>query len=426
MLLDSGLYEELINRELLIPHREVDPQLALTEEAQTIIEPEYIPFISYPYEWSFSQLKDAALLTLDIQKIAMSKGMTLRDSSAYNVQFLRGKPVFIDTLSFGKLREGEPWSPYGQFCRHFLAPLALMSHVDIRLNQLLRANIDGIPLDLASSLLPWSTKINMGLGFHIHLHAKSQKKYEGTVLRSDEQKRKLSKKSMLALIDSLHSSISKLSWKPGGTEWYDYYQANNNYGETGLEEKERLVSDFLSEISPKIVWDLGANIGRFSRLASPLSNLVVSWDIDPGCVESNYGMVSRQKETNILPLLLDLGNPSPGIGWNNDERTSMLDRGPADTVLALGLIHHLAISNNTPLGKIASFLAQLCSSLIIEFVPKDDSQVLKLLATREDIFPGYTQAGFEEAFSEYFKFSATKNIPATKRSLYLMHNRKAQ
>ncbi len=390
-LIKSGLYKALVDTNLLIPHDEVDIDYAISNKVYKIIKPEKIPFISYPYEWSFSQLKDAALTTLQIQKIALSFGMSLKDSSAYNIQFLKGKPVFIDTLSFEKYKEGEPWVAYKQFCQHFLAPLALMSLKDIRLNQLIKNFIDGIPLDLASKLLPTKTRFSFSILTHIHLHAKTQKHYSNKQISKTKQK--ISKNSFLGIIDSLESAIKKLSWQPFGTEWANYYE-DTNYTINALNNKKKLVSDFLDEISPKNIWDLGANDGLFSKIASEKEIQTISFDIDPAAVEKNYLNCIKNNDIYILPLLLDLSNPTPGIGWENKERMSLQERGPVDAVLALALIHHLAISNNLPLNKIAKFFNNTCNSLIIEFVPKHDSQVQRLLSTREDIFPNYTKKEF--------------------------------
>jgi len=224
-LVNSGLYENLINAELLIPHEEVDVEAVRPDLNYKLIKPELIPFVSYPYEWSFSQLKDAALTTLRVQKKSLELGMSLKDCSAYNIQFRNGKPVFIDTLSFEKYHEGQPWVAYRQFCQHFLAPLALMSYRDIRLNQLLRIYIDGIPVDLASSLLPFRTRFIFSLLTHIHLHARSQKHYADKAV--DVSSKKVSRLSFLGLINNLESAVNKLKWRPGGTEWADYYDETN-------------------------------------------------------------------------------------------------------------------------------------------------------------------------------------------------------
>ena len=419
-LMNSGLYETLVDTELLLPHEEADIEGAEPDQAYRIIKPELIPFISYPYEWSFSQLRDAALTTLAIQKKSLDFGMSLKDASAYNIQFRKGSPILIDTLSFEEYREGEPWVAYRQFCQHFLAPLALMGHRDIRLNQLLRIYIDGVPLDLASSLLPYRTRFSFSLLSHVHLHAKSQKHFADKTVNVTG--RKMGRLSFLGLIDNLESAVRKLQWRPQGTEWADYYE-DTNYSVDALHQKKQLVTEFLDKTSPKTVWDLGANTGLFSRIASGMGIQTVSFDVDPACVERIYLECIKEGETNILPLLLDLTNPSPSIGWENQERMSLLERGPADTVLALALIHHLAISNNLPLNMIADLLGKICHSLIIEFVPKSDSQVQRLLSTREDIFPNYTQQAFENESGKYFLIEKSAKLKDSDRTLYLMVRR---
>jgi hypothetical protein len=418
-LVDSGLYEKLVKAGLLIPHVEVDQPPAESDLAFKVIQPERAPFISYPYEWSFSQLKDAALATLSIQKRAVKLDMSLKDASAYNIQFVRGKPTLIDTLSFEIYKEGEPWVAYRQFCQHFLAPLALMAYRDVRLSQLLRIYIDGVPLDLASELLPGKTKFNFGLLTHIHIHAGAQKRYAGRDMAVAPRKGAVSRQALIGLIESLEATVRKLTWKPAGTEWGDYYD-NTNYTDSAFEHKKQLVKEWAAEKKPAIVWDLGGNTGVFSRQAASSAGFTVSFDIDPAAVEQNYRTVKAQKEQNILPLVLDLTNPSPAIGWDNTERDSFGTRGPVDLILALAVIHHLTISNNVTLPQLADFFAGHCKWLVIEFVPKSDSQARKLLASREDIFPSYTREGFETAFSARFKIHKSEAVRDSERALYLM------
>ena len=421
-LMESGLYEKLVKAGLLIAHVEVDrfPAHATAEAAYKVIQPERVPFISYPYEWSFGQLKDAALATLSIQRRALKAGMSLKDASAYNIQFVHGKATLIDTLSFEMYKEGQPWVAYRQFCQHFLAPLALMALKDIRLNQLLRVYIDGVPLDLASRLLPWTTRFNFGLLTNIHLHAGAQKRYAyaGEEVRS-RRAGTFGKQAMIGLIDSLTATVRKLDWKPGGTQWGNYYDITN-YSDVAFEHKKQLVSEWVKQVNPALAWDLGANNGVFSRVASSNGSFVVSFDIDPAAVEQNYRQAKSEKAANLLPLLLDLTNPSPSLGWANRERDSFGLRGPANMVLALAVVHHLAISNNVPLPQLADFFAETGEWLVIEFVPKSDSQVQKLLASREDIFPNYTRAGFEEAFKKRFKIHNAVDVRESERVLYLM------
>jgi len=422
LLIGSGLYRRLVDEGWLVAHEE-EPDAAAAEpgEVYKILRPERIPFISYPYEWCFGQFKDAALLTLAIQRRAVEHGMTLKDCNAYNVQFREGRGIFIDTLSFEAYREGTPWVAYRQFCQHFLAPLALMSLTDVRLNQLSRTNIDGVPLDLAAKLLPLRSRLRPSLAVHIHLHAKMQSAHAGSAVAPKSPGR-FSRRSLLGLVDHLESAIRGLRWEPGATPWADYYQ-DNTYTEASIGRKEQLVGGYLDRIAPAGVWDIGANTGRFSRVAAARGIPTVSFDVDPGCVELNYREVVRSGEARILPLYLDLTNPSPANGWQNRERSSLLDRGPVDAVLALALVHHLAIANNLPLSSIAEFLNRAGRSVIIEFVPKDDPQVARLLASREDVFPDYHQREFERCFRRYFDIEASDPIPDSGRVMYLMRGR---
>jgi hypothetical protein len=421
-LMESGLYEKLVRAGLLVPHVEVGNVQAESEGCYKVIEPERVSFISYPYEWSFGQLKDAALSTLSIQKRALKVGMSLKDASAYNIQFVRGKAALIDTLSFELYQEGKPWVAYRQFCQHFLAPLALMALKDVRLGQLLRVYIDGVPLDLADKLLPWSSRFNFGLLTHIHIHASAQKKYAGADVKS--RGGSMNKQAMTGLIESLEATVRKLDWRPGGTEWGNYYHITN-YSDAAFEHKKERVQEWANRVQPAMVWDLGANTGVFSRVACQAvpGSQVISFDIDPSAVEQNYRQAKAEKSDRLLPLLLDLTNPSPAIGWANRERDAFNQRGPADMVLALAVIHHLAISNNVPLDQIAEFLAETGKWLAIEFVPKSDSQVQKLLISREDIFPSYTRQGFEMAFATRFRIHETVPVHESERYLYLMESK---
>jgi ribosomal protein L11 methylase PrmA len=415
MLISSGLYDDLVKKGLLISHVETNKS---KPGGYKIIEPKKLNFISYPYEWSFSQLRDAALLTLQIQKRALDKGQSLKDASAYNIQFTKGKAIFIDTLSFEVYEEGKPWVAYKQFCQHFLAPLALASHVDIRCLHLLRSYIDGIPLDLAATLLPGKTKFNFSLLTHIHLHAHAQIKYAGKA-KKQTGKGRVSKMGMLGLIDHLTTAIKKLKWQPKGTEWGNYYSFTN-YSETGFETKKSLVQSFIKKIKPATFWDIGANDGTFSKLAANKGIETLAFDIDPIAVEKNYLRNKESDNLDMLPLLMDFTNPSTNLGWAQEERSGLKERGKTGCLMALALIHHISISNNVPLGSVAKFFCTLSNYLIIEFVPKEDSQVQKLLTTRKDIFPNYHKEGFEQSFSEFYEIVEQHHIAETLRTLYLM------
>jgi hypothetical protein len=411
----SGLYKNLVDEGLMLPFKKVRKDSAIDKNAYCVIETEKIPFISYPYEWSFSQLKDAALLTLKIQEVALKYGFILRDSSAYNIQFLHGRPVLMDSLSLETYKEGQPWVGYRQFCQHFLGPLALMSYKDLRLNKLFQANLDGIPMDLVNSLLPVTTWFDPRLLTHLHLHSKSQLRFSQSSKNIKNLKMKMGKHSLLAIVDSLKGTVDSLRVKLSRTEWSHYYSFTN-YTQKSFGTKKKIISTYLRMISPSSVWDLGANTGEFSRLASSSGIHTVAFDNDPLAVEKNYLEVKKNGEKNLLPLFLDLANPSPSLGWQR----SFLERGPADCILSLALIHHLAIANNIPLKRIAEFMSQIGNFLIIEFVPKEDSQTQILLASREDIFDDYNRRSFESAFLDYFNIIKLQKIDSSERRLYCM------
>lgn len=421
LLVASGLYKDLTDAQLLIPHEESNVEPLDPGSAYKVLRPEIIPFISYPYEWSFSQLQDAALLTLAVERRALDRGMSLKDATAYNVQFKRGRPVFIDTLSFEAYRPGEPWVAYRQFCQHFLAPLALMSLNDVRLNQLSRTNIDGIPLDLASRLLPWRSRLDFALGLHILLHARFQARDASVTGKGQDSARRgeFKRTSLLGLIDSLESAVRKQRWGLPKSIWSAYYQ-DNTYTSNAAAQKARVVSRFLEQSAPTIVWDLGANTGVYSRLAGDRGIPTISFDLDPTCVEQNYLDVKQRGETHVLPLLLDLFNPSPASGWQNKERMSLFDRGPADLVLALALVHHLVIAGNLPLQEVVNFFRRVSRWLVIEFVPPDDPQARRLLESRRGVSHEYGRARFEHCFREHFAIIDAEQVPASDRVIYLM------
>ncbi len=418
-LMHSGLYRKLVREEALVPHEEVSLKTDPGSAAYKFIRPEPVPFVSYPYEWCFSQLKEAALLTLKVQRTAFEFGMSLKDSSAYNVQFRNGKPLLIDTLSFEMLREKEPWPAYRQFCQHFLAPLALMRHGDAGLNRLSSIYLDGIPLDLAARLLPFRARLRPALLVHLTLHAKAQRLLSGKPIQKNS--RRMSRWSLLGLVDQLETAVRSLRWQPRNSAWKDYY-AQPPYEGPAFEQKKIGVAQMLDQIrpAPRIVWDLGANTGLFSRIAAQRKILTISFDMDPGCVEINFRQCLSDGETRLLPLVLDLANPSPPLGWEHRERLSLMERGPADGAMALALIHHLAIGNNLPFERIADFLRQICRWLIIEFIPKTDPLAQPLLALREDRFPDYTQERFEEIFRRCFTLRQASGISGTQRTLYLL------
>jgi hypothetical protein len=421
----SGLFDSLISSAQLIKHSEILPPdwanlLVDPAGIYKVLKAEKVPFISYPYEWCFQQLKDAALLTLDIQLKALDHGMTLKDASAYNVQFVDGKPVFIDSLSFEPYKEGETWVAYRQFCKHFLAPLSLIAKVSPELRKLSQVYIDGIPLSLTSGLLPWKTRFSPFYQLHIHYHSKLELKYAAdTKVSARQQKLHLSKNRLVAIIQHLKSGITSLALPANKTEWSDYY-SECTYTDAALEHKKTLVESWAQSLQPQMTFDLGCNTGVFSEAVRAHSGQVVSSDLDHLAIERLYLKIKKSDTRNILPLVIDLSEPSAAIGWANEERRSFADRAKADLVLALALIHHLSIGNNLPFDKVAEYFSAIGQSLIIEFVPKDDIQSQRLLVTRKDVFDWYDQQTFETIFGRYYNIAKKEKINGTDRVLYLM------
>ena len=418
----SGLAERLIAAGDLVAHEEVPLHLALDERASRVIRPDPIEFISYPYEWTFGELRDAALLTLRVQAAALEAGFTLKDATAYNVQFRGGSPVLIDSLSFERV-EDRPWVAYRQFCEHFLAPLALMAYRDVRCGLMLRDFIDGIPLDLATALLPGRTRLRFGLAAHLHLHAGAQRRNAGTADGRQAASVRMSRGRQQALVESLRGAVAKLTWRPAGTEWAEYGGGEEtSYDDEALAAKKRLVEAMVRATAGPRLWDIGANMGLYSGIAADAGKRVVALDVDPAAAERHYQTI-RGTGRAVLPLVVDLTNPSPGLGWAHAERASLADRAGADVILALAVVHHLAISRNVPLPLISGYLARLAPELIIEFVPKEDPMVRRLLATRRDVFPDYSLDGFRRAFATDFETVMEAPIPSSQRVLFQLRRR---
>lgn len=421
-LMSSSLYRSLVSRELLIPHKEADVTVDMLE-CYKIIKPKQIPLISYPYEWSFSQLKDAALLTLFIQKTALNYGMTLNQASAFNIQFINNKPIFTDILSFEKYKKYSHWAPYKQFCENFIVPLALMAYKDVRLSELFKIHLEGIPLDLASLILQKPSKFNFSVFAHIHMHAKGQK-YYAEKINAFEQQAKVSLPGLKALINSLEFAIKSINLTESELQW-ENYQTNTHYCDPYFKIKYDTVREYIKMIKPESVLDLNSNVGEYSRIASNKGFFTIAADSNPIAVEQNYLIAKRNKERNIMPVLVDIMNPSPAIGWANKQFEAFSKRAQAQTVLALDLIHHLSITNSLPFETSADYFAQLGDSLIIEFIAKNDIKVQSLLMGRKGDYANYCSEHFEQAFCKYFEIKEARSIPNCRSTIYLMVKKQA-
>ncbi len=415
-LMSSGLYEMLARKRLLIAHREVEQNLTGSSDCYKTLLPLQLPFISYPYEWSVGMLKDAALLLLTVNRIALDHGMILKDATPFNVQFLDGRPVLIDSLSFERYHEGSPWTAYRQFCECFLFPLYLAHYTDAELLRLLALFPEGIPVSTAGALLPFRSFFNLGVWLHVFL----QKKIAGRSNRTTAIQQKFSRGKIDVLLKGLTESCMRIRGKhrSGWSNYYHHTILSNEY----LVTKEQVIRKLLDTITFSSVLDLGANEGYFSRIVALRTARVISTDIDSHCVDQAY-QLSREKDLDILPLVVDLAAPTPAIGLENAERMSFTQRAQADLVMALALVHHLALSKNIPLLRIAHLLQQMGGLLLIEFVPKEDAKARELLQHRTDIFSQYTRQHFETAFSVYYEVLSSEFIAGTERILYLMRKK---
>jgi hypothetical protein len=349
--------------------------------------------------------------------------MRLKDASAYNIQLDAGRPILIDSLSFEVAAATEPWPAYRQFCEHFLAPLALIATRDARCGLLLREFIDGIPLELAAHLLPGRTRLNLGLLSHVHVHAGAQRRAAraGPPADGPPPVRRISETGQRALLDSLRRTVEGLRWKPSG-HWADY-ATTTSYSEAATASKGEIVRSMLAEVGGSAAWDIGANTGVYSAMAAEAGYRVIAWDQDHGSVEAHWRRVRGDAQPRILPLVLDLANPSPSIGWALEERASFLERGQPDVIMALALVHHLAIGNNVPLPAVARLFARMAPNAIVEFVPKEDPMTRRLLAARRDIFENYSLDGFRAAFTDGFEVVREVGVTDSPRTLFLLRRR---
>ena len=421
---EDGIYDRLITKNYLVSHQEVDASNIDAPGTVVCLQHPRLPMVSYPWEWPFSTLKQAALSHLRIMEYLVPRGYWLRDANAFNIQFEGGRFKLIDTLSIGRREPDKPWVAYKQFCSQFLAPLAVAAKTDIRLLNLWRAYMEGLPLDLAVKLLPASARFNPRLYLHLYLHARMQQSSDSKDDLHDTKRKSVSMSdtALLGLVRSLRKLVDSLEYNPSSKIWQGYTEIRT-YDDEGVAAKSRFVTQAIEKLQPRIVWDFGGNTGEFSEIAASSGAFVVSVDSDPACTEYLQRRINSGESTGqILPLTMDLANPSPGLGFNQIERGGLRERGPADLLLALALIHHLVFSSSVPLGRVAEWFSQLSRRLLIEFVPETDPMVRKLLVNRgEDHLP-YSLEVFRNAFLDYFDIETEEQLNNNRR-LFVLKNK---
>lgn len=391
---------------------------------------ERIPFISYPYEWTFSMLRDAAALHLEVLLAALAEGITTKDGSAYNVQWRGTAPTFIDIGSFERLREGEPWAGYRQFCQTMLFPLLVTAHLGVPFQPWLRAQIDGIESAQIRPLFRGRRRFRAGVLRHVHLHDAMQRRFasaSSNEVRDQMKAAGYSTELVVATVRGLRKLVGKLDWRPPQTHWAGYRQ-DCSYSDADRDAKISFVDAALTELRAggselAMVLDLGANDGAYSRLAAGHARQVVAVESDHAVTDALYRSLRDDPDQGtagrVLPLVMDLANPSPGIGWRGAERSAFATRADADAVLALALVHHLAIGRNVPLPEVLDSLAELGRAVVVEFVEPQDPMATQLLANKPaGMFADYRREVFEKLLAERFTVVRRQELPSGSRVLY--------
>jgi hypothetical protein len=424
----SPLLDALIGKGDLVATREVGMESLegaadlLPSGVSRVLEHDRIPFVSYPYEWPFSMLQDAALLQLDIGIAAVDEGLILKDATPYNVQFEGAKPVFIDVGSFEKIPEGLPWVGYRQFCMLYLYPLLFQAHKDLPFHPWLRGSIDGIqPID-AIKVFSLRDRLRRGVFLHASLHARLDRRANRSgPAGADAAKkpRQVKPEAVKAHMASMKRLVSRLRWKAGETAWSGYRQ-DNTYSDRDDEAKQAFVSSVVAAERPGLTWDMGCNDGAYSRLAAEGSEQVVAFDFDHATIEGLYRSLREEGNSKILPLVANLADPSPGLGWRGLERRTLPERGAPDLMLALALIHHVSISANIPLAEFLDWVRDLGSTLLIEFPKRSDPMVRALLANKQEgANLDYELDNFEVELGRRFRVEQREELPSGDRVLFL-------
>jgi SAM-dependent methyltransferase len=424
-LQDAEFFGALIKGGAVIPSWEIErnqnPALyAAADDAELIVEHPKVPFLSYCYEWPFEMLKAAAERQLQVTAEGLSNGYLVKDATPFNIQYLGGRPVFIDVASFEPYDEGASWRAYAQFCQMFLNPLLLQAKTGVPFQPWLRGSMDGIELDHLRSLLPFRSKLGKTVFLDVVLQSWLNHRFAGSerVSRSIARQ-KVPKPAIEGLLNRMRKQVAGLKRPRQKTKWSEYEDTKAHYSSAASQFKERFVREHVQQQRPELVWDLGCNRGEYSLVAAETAGYVVAMDSDESAIGALYERVAG-KADNVLPLVIDLMNPSPDQGWAGLERQSLRRRGQPDYALCLALVHHLAIAGNVPLPMICRWLGETAPAGIVEFVPKIDPMVQRLLATRKDVYGDYTQERFEGALEAHFRVGERATLPESNRILYAL------
>jgi ribosomal protein L11 methylase PrmA len=420
----TGLLSDLVADNKLVPFSDVDPDILADAApgAVRVLEHPRLPLVTYPYEWPFPALKAAALLQLDVQLLSLERGVNLSDATAYNIQFQGPNPIFIDHLSFRPYKEGEYWAAHSQFCEQFLNPLLLRSIRGIPHNAWYRGRMDGIAVADLNSLLPLRSKFSLNVLQHVVLQARFQKSSSTGKAASTAATRQLPLSALKQMLQSMRNWIEKLRPADTGETVWQNYANQHSYRDDEVKQKEAFIADFVTSNTPSMVWDIGCNTGDYLKVAlNAGATAAIGFDFDQGALEHAFAR-AREEKLNLTPLFLDATNPAPNQGWAEEERKGMAARKAADGVMALAVVHHLAITRNIPLDRVVGWLMDMAPVGVIEFVPKQDAMVQELLRLREDIFPDYTAECFLAHIEARGKVVRQQTVSESGRLLVMFEN----
>ena len=419
-VIENDIISKSVDKKFLIKTKECEKnnhEINISSD-ELVFEHERVPYISYPYEWSFSQLKTAAIHHIDFHLFLLEMNATLIDASAYNIQFIGFKPIFIDLLSIKQYEQGEYWKGHKQFCENFLNPLLLKSKKGINFNNWFKGNLEGIETGDLNNILNFFDKLSLNVFMQVYLLNKLEERSKlNKDIKVKKKERNFPKKSFISMLHQLRKFISNLNPKKKPSLWEDY-SVNNTYKFDEEKKKISCVENFCKKNKFNKFADVGCNNGLYSTLALKNGcNYVVGFDYDINAVDEAFNKSSKEK-LNFLPLYFDASNPSSNIGWNENERKSFKERGNFDGIAALAFEHHLSIAKNIPLNEVIDWLISLAPKGLIEFIPKNDETIKKMLEFKGDIFPDYNEENFTKFISNKGKILSCTKISASGRAIY--------
>ncbi|CAN5869947.1 nodulation protein NoeA [soil metagenome] len=417
VLAGSRLFAEAVGDGRLIDAREVEAP----EGVPGALEHPRVAVITYPFEWTFSMLRDAALLQLDLMAASLEEGMILKDATPYNVQFVGGRPQFIDIGSFEKYRAGDPWVGYRQFCRQFLYPLMLRAWAGIPFQPWLRGDPEGPTAEHMRHVIPWSRRLTPRGFLHVGLQARAESRMKGEAVRSTMAEAGFSAKLISANVAKLTALVESLVWDPDDGSWVGYHGCDHVGRDR--DAKSEFLEESLARVRPATVLDVGANDGHFSRLAVAAGAVAVALDGEEAVLDRLYR--SQSPDGSVIPVLADASNPSPAQGWASVERPGLFDRVRPDLVLAYGLIHHLVYTSSIPPARVVEWLATFGADVVVEFVAPDDPMVGRLTANKrpEELHPGRLKEDFERLVATTFEVVASRPLEGETRQVYHLRPR---